>query len=959
MTSNILDIQSINSSGGGNSNVFSRIPLLTSNNRSNSPLCVSSNLSVPSSISSSRRENRHVTDSNDNGNSRQPKLLTSKSSNISSTNPCVQLCFEDESSTKFQLMNSKTANLNLMRLNQSKTLTQIDTKKLNNLNNIQVPTSTTICSITTRSKTKRQPTTILTQQSTSRIRTSTQTKTSKVTNIAINKSSNNQLFSSHEEKKELEHEDETDEEDDEEDELVMNTNANTRLNAIHHNSHQEDDEDDEESDDSLKAKSKIDGSSFKSSSYSTSKNITDNTKATSNATRLPNKKFRKLRLFDTPHTPKTLIRKSRPATVNQTAAVIETNTTSKPITNVSMKSIPILSNNINNTKGKTQNGLVKHPNNNLELKLANTVTTSNREMTESLPPAIKSATTKSAVLDSERLSSARIPITIKSPVSMKSKTRTPNLNHLRMRLFDNPSKSLNFDESDENDEDIIKNKSSEIGHQVQRQPMVSFSLTSTTTTMSAASSSVSSSCSINLNDSPHSPFNHLHANINPFTPTNSFDNSKLTSASNAAEMVKLALSNTPAARKQLINDQFKTNKSSSLTQLPIKRNFSVNDEMNTSSTSNGLPSNKRLALRQCLVSRYHEEFHEVCKLGSGEFGDVFKCINRLDGCTYAIKRSKKPIAGSALEVAAWKEVCAHAVLVKHNHIVQYYSAWAEADRMLIQNEYCNGGSLAEFIESLRMNNNSASFSPSPPSENNSNNSNDVTFTNSCEIIHVNNSHSSPQNPNILTMSESDLKVLLLHIAKGLAYMHSLNLVHLDIKPGNIFICRSPRRHHQADIASSSKSSNAHSGNVNINGIIINEESGIESDEIDEEDDAMVVSNTSNSKYHSLFSEVITYKIGDLGHVTSTLDPHVEEGDCRYLPNEILQEEYDQLPKADSFALALTVFVCGSLEELPKNGDEWHWIREGNLKDLPQCSERFKKLLLVGYWLILIMIKTAS
>ena len=84
-----------------------------------------------------------------------------------------------------------------------------------------------------------------------------------------------------------------------------------------------------------------------------------------------------------------------------------------------------------------------------------------------------------------------------------------------------------------------------------------------------------------------------------------------------------------------------------------------------------------MPIRKCLVSRYHQEFHEVCKLGAGEFGDVFKCINRLDGCTYAIKRSKQAIAGSALEIAAWKEVCAHAVLVRHNHIVQYYSAWAE------------------------------------------------------------------------------------------------------------------------------------------------------------------------------------------------------------------------------------------------------------------------------------------
>lgn len=153
----------------------------------------------------------------------------------------------------------------------------------------------------------------------------------------------------------------------------------------------------------------------------------------------------------------------------------------------------------------------------------------------------------------------------------------------------------------------------------------------------------------------------------------------------------------------------------------------------------------------------------MCKLGSGEFGDVFKCINRLDGCTYAIKRSKRAIAGSAMEISAWKEVCAHAVLVKHNNVVQYYSAWAENDRMLIQNEYCNGGSLAEFLESLRQNNSTEPTLSSPPQ--------------------------SASNKNQLMMNEADLKTLLLHVAKGLSYMHSLHLAHLDIKPGNIFICR--------------------------------------------------------------------------------------------------------------------------------------------------------------------------
>lgn len=256
-----------------------------------------------------------------------------------------------------------------------------------------------------------------------------------------------------------------------------------------------------------------------------------------------------------------------------------------------------------------------------------------------------------------------------------------------------------------------------------------------------------------------------------------------------------------------------------------------------------LPPSKRVTMMGSdMSSRYTSEFLELEKIGCGEFGAVFKCVKRLDGCIYAIKRSKKPLAGSIDEQNALREVYAHAVLGQHPHVVRYYSAWAEDDHMLIQNEYCNGGTLS-----------------------------DVVTENYRRLTYLN---------------ESELKDLLLQVTRGLRYIHSTGLVHMDIKPSNIFISRK----------------------------------SVSCEDLDEEDG---------------LSTSVVYKIGDLGHVTRVNNPQVEEGDSRYLANEVLQEDYSNLTKADIFALALTVVSASGAEPLPTNGDKWHEIRQGRLPAVPQ------------------------
>lgn len=88
-----------------------------------------------------------------------------------------------------------------------------------------------------------------------------------------------------------------------------------------------------------------------------------------------------------------------------------------------------------------------------------------------------------------------------------------------------------------------------------------------------------------------------------------------------------------------------------------------------------------------------------------------------------------------------------------------------------------------------------------------------------------------------------------------------------------------------------------------------------------------------------------YKLGDFGCVT-LLDKSlpIEEGDARYMPQEILNERYDYLDKVDIFSLGAAIYEIVRGFTLP----ETHFmnLKEGKLPLLPGHSLQFQNLIKV-------------
>jgi len=337
------------------------------------------------------------------------------------------------------------------------------------------------------------------------------------------------------------------------------------------------------------------------------------------------------------------------------------------------------------------------------------------------------------------------------------------------------------------------------------------------------------------------------ANVNPFTQR----------AMHEASLKKLQSSHT-----QSLSSSWAMSQSDCSSQ---DASLSITEE---SEQDTSLPA-KRLRVSDMSITRYQEEFLELAKVATGQFGMVVKARHRLDGIVYAIKITKKNLRVNSLdEKMAMNEVFAHAAIMKNKHVVRYFNSWVERGQIYIQNEFCDGGSLEQKLSDARRD--------------------EKVF------------------------SEEELHRLLLHLGKGLKYIHSRQLVHLDIKPGNIFLALDPD---MDPLPSLMTDSGAASGDVLAPPL-----------------------------------PQVRYKIGDLGHVAQIQEGvSPTEGDCRYMAPEFLQMDLNTayLTKADMYSTGITLYESASLIMLPRNSEDDAIYRElklGLLPPLPNYSKGFYNLL---------------
>ncbi|KAI1715606.1 protein kinase domain-containing protein [Ditylenchus destructor] len=90
----------------------------------------------------------------------------------------------------------------------------------------------------------------------------------------------------------------------------------------------------------------------------------------------------------------------------------------------------------------------------------------------------------------------------------------------------------------------------------------------------------------------------------------------------------------------------------------------------------------------CETTYLERNFEIERRLGQGSFGEVVRVVSKEDGKKYAVKRSLTVYRSSSDRTKKIREVQRHELLPPHPNLVAFIKAWEEKGRLYIQTELC-------------------------------------------------------------------------------------------------------------------------------------------------------------------------------------------------------------------------------------------------------------------------------